>query len=98
MSDLTDFALHELIRLKAISRKLSELRLPAIKDDTDQLQIVIWAMQHKLQSTAASSTQRLDQEKTTRALHQSHGVLRYENDSVDNRNSIADCITPDMAI
>lgn len=43
-----DCARHEVTRLKAISRKLSELRLAAIKNETDVLQVLVSAMEWKL--------------------------------------------------
>ncbi len=48
MPSLLEIARHEVNRLRAISRKLSELKLPVIKDDTDQLQVIVGAMERKL--------------------------------------------------
>ena len=39
----------ELDRLQAICRRLSELRVPTIKDEVEQLQVIVWAMQRKFQ-------------------------------------------------
>lgn len=51
MPSLLDRARHEVVRLRAISRKLSELRLSVIKDETDQLEILVWSMRRKLEET-----------------------------------------------
>lgn len=48
MSSLLEAARHELDRLHAICRKLSELKLTAIKDETDQLQVLVSRMQRNL--------------------------------------------------
>ncbi len=48
MPTLLEVARHEIGRLRAISRKLSELKLPAIKDETDQLQVIVEGMERKL--------------------------------------------------
>ena len=45
---ITDCARHEVTRLKAISRKLAELKLAAIKDETDMLQVLVSEMNRKL--------------------------------------------------
>src|SRR5579862_1438065 len=48
MPTLIDCARHEVIRLKAISRKLCELKLAATKDETDLLQVLVSRMDQKL--------------------------------------------------
>lgn len=48
MSSLLGAARHELDRLHAICRKLSELKLTAIKDETDQLQLLVSRMRRNL--------------------------------------------------
>jgi len=48
MPSLLEAARHELDRLQAICRKLSELKLPAIKDETDQLQLLVSRMRRNL--------------------------------------------------
>jgi len=48
MLTLIDCARHEVIRLKAISRKLSELKLAAIKDETDLLEVLVSRMDLKI--------------------------------------------------
>ena len=47
--EVNDHVRQEVGRLQAICRRLSELRVPAIKDETEQLQVIVWAMQRKLQ-------------------------------------------------
>ncbi len=49
MPSILDCARHELVRLRAISRKLSELRLSVIKDEIDQLEILVWRICRKLE-------------------------------------------------
>jgi hypothetical protein len=48
MSTLLGVARHEVNRLQAICRKLSEIKLPAIKDETDQLQVLVSRMRRNL--------------------------------------------------
>jgi hypothetical protein len=48
MRYIIDWARHEVTRLKAISQKLSELKLAAIKNETDMLQVLVSAMDWKL--------------------------------------------------
>src|SRR5581483_2359384 len=42
-------ARHEVGRLRAICEKLPQLKLAPIKDETDQLQVLVWSMLRKLQ-------------------------------------------------
>jgi len=46
-------ARHEVARLRAICAKLSQLKLAPIKDETDQLQVLVWSMRRKLQPEAS---------------------------------------------
>ena len=48
MPSLLEVARHEVGRLRAICRKLRELKLPEIKDETDQLQVIVKCMERKL--------------------------------------------------
>lgn len=52
MVSLLEAVRHELDRLHAICRKLSEVKLPAIKDETDQLQVLVSKMRRNLDATA----------------------------------------------
>ena len=49
MSSLLDRARHEVGRLRAISRALSDLKLPVIKDEADQLEVLVWSMRRNLE-------------------------------------------------
>ena len=52
MVSLLEAVRHELDRLHAICRKLSEVKVPAIKDETDQLQVLASKMRRNLDATA----------------------------------------------
>ena len=54
--EVNDHVRQELGRLQAICRRLSELRIPAIKDEVEQLQVIVWAMQRKLQYASTHDT------------------------------------------
>ena len=53
--EVNDHVRQEVGRLQAICRRLSELRVPAIKDEVEQLQVIIWAMQRKLEYASTQS-------------------------------------------
>jgi hypothetical protein len=55
MPSIFDCARHEVLRLRAISRKLSELRLSVVKDETDQLEILVWSMCRKLEQNSRNA-------------------------------------------
>lgn len=53
--EVDDRVRQELGRLQAICRRLSELRVPDIKDEIEQLQVIVWAMQRKHQYASPQS-------------------------------------------
>ena len=62
MSRIMDVVHHQLFRLQAICQKLTELKLPSIKDETDQLQVLISKMRRNLEDS--SGQQRANQSQS----------------------------------
>jgi len=53
--EVDDHVRQELGRLQAICRRLSELRITAIKDEVEQLQVIVWAMQRNIEYATTQS-------------------------------------------
>lgn len=75
---LVNLVRREVVRLKAISRKLSEIKYAPLHDETDQMGVIVSAMLKKLES-------RSDLNSSARALRGSSESFPLSHDDHRNR-------------